>query len=148
MLCLNSVMHSVPLCYDSLTLCAAPLCCASFLVPLHTPVSESSANLTCPSLAQLTTWQSPLNGMNLAYKVNSIICSTLAWSLRHVKFLSLSHNLNYNLELVYFQTISHEHISGYKIWYNDYKVYKVRLTKIISLSHPFLALKLSPMGVL
>lgn len=48
------------------TLCAAPLCCASFFVPLQTPVRESSAKRTWPSRAQLTTWQSPLNGMNLA----------------------------------------------------------------------------------
>lgn len=133
MLCLNSVMHSVPLCYDRLTLCAAPLCCASFLVPLHTPVSESSANLTCPSLAQLTTWQSPLNGMNLAYKVNSIICSTLAWSLWHFKFLSLSHNFNHNLELVYFPTISHEHISGYKI---AWSINDLMITKFIKWDWP------------
>lgn len=50
------------------TLCAAPLCCASFFVPLQTPVVERSARRTWPSRAQLTTWQSPLNGMNFVCK--------------------------------------------------------------------------------
>ena len=42
------------------TLCAAPRCCASFLVPLQTPVVESSAKRTWPSLAQLTICESPV----------------------------------------------------------------------------------------
>lgn len=50
------------------TLCAAPRCWARRFVFLHLPVKDNSANRTWPSRAQLTTWQSPLKGMNFACK--------------------------------------------------------------------------------
>ncbi len=63
-----------------LTLWAACLCCTIFLVPLHTPVLDSSATRTWPSLAQLTNVVSPLNGMNLAWwQVKGIVVCGRVW---------------------------------------------------------------------
>lgn len=54
-----------------LTLCEAPLCCATRLVFLQHWVAESSATRTWPSRAHMASVESPLLGRNLACKTPS-----------------------------------------------------------------------------
>lgn len=51
---------------DTLTLCAAPLCCATRLVFLQRCVADSSATRIWPSRAHMAKVESPLCGRNLA----------------------------------------------------------------------------------
>lgn len=52
--------------WSGLTLCEAPLCCATRLVFLQHWVAESSATRTWPSRAHIARVESPLLGRNLA----------------------------------------------------------------------------------
>lgn len=54
-------------CRWGVTLCEAPLCCATRLVFLQHWVAESSATRTCPSRAHMASVESPLLGRNLAW---------------------------------------------------------------------------------
>jgi len=56
---------------SGLTLCEAPLCCATRLVFLQHWVAESSATRTWPSRAHMASVESPLLGRNLAWKTAS-----------------------------------------------------------------------------